>query len=94
VILALIHRLALSLTELSPADDSFKNSLWWLQRCAYSLRPSDVVIAPYISRVLQTAQSTLNTTIQRLNVLPGGPSLAETSTMVGQIQQTLSGLMT
>jgi len=94
VILALIHRLALSLTELSPADDAFKNTLWWLQRCAYSLKPNNIVIAPYINRVLQTAQNTLSTTIQRLHVLPGGPSLAETSTMVGQIQQTLSGLMT
>jgi len=94
VILALVHRLALSLVELSPADDAFKNTLWWLQRSAYSLKPSDNIIAPYIGRVLQTAQSTLNTTMQRLNILPGGPSLAETSTMVGQIQQTLSGLMT
>ncbi|KAG8865326.1 hypothetical protein FRB96_000216 [Tulasnella sp. 330] len=94
VILALIHRLALSLTELSPADDAFKTTLWWLQRCAYSLNPNDNVIAPYIGRVLQTAQNTLNTTVQRLNVLPGGPSPAETSSMVGQIQQTLSSLMT
>ncbi|KAG9015018.1 hypothetical protein FRB94_007090 [Tulasnella sp. JGI-2019a] len=94
VILALIHRLALSLTELSPADDAFKTTLWWLQRCAYSLNPNDNVIAPYIGRVLQTAQNTLNTTVQRLNVLPGGPSPAETSSMVGQIQQTLSNLMT
>jgi len=94
VILALIHRMAISLTELSPADDAFKTTLWWLQRSALSLNPKDNVIAPYISRVLQTAQSTLNTTVQRLNVLPGGPSPAETSSMVGQIQQTLSSLMT
>jgi len=93
VILALIHRMAMSLTELSPADDAFKTTLWWLQRSAYSLNPKDNVIAPYIGRVLQTAQSTLNTTVQRLNVLPGGPSPAETSSMVGQIQQTLSSLM-
>jgi len=94
VILALIHRLALSLTELSPADEAFKTQLWWLQRTAYSLNPNDNIIAPYIGRVLQTAVSTLNTTAQRLNVLPGGPSLVEASNLIGQIQQSLSSLMT
>ncbi|KIO26110.1 hypothetical protein M407DRAFT_243825 [Tulasnella calospora MUT 4182] len=93
VILALIHRLALSLTEVSPADELFKASLWWLQRSAYALNPNDNVIAPYIGRVLQTAVSTLNTTGQRLNVLPG-PGLQESSNMIAQIQQSLSSLMT
>ncbi|KAG8981882.1 hypothetical protein FRC05_000024 [Tulasnella sp. 425] len=93
VILALIHRLALSLTEVSPADDMFKTSLWWLQRSAYVLNPNDNVIAPYIGRVLQTAVSTLNTTGQRLNVLPG-PGLQESSNIIAQIQQSLSSLMT
>ncbi|KAG8993259.1 hypothetical protein FRB90_000740 [Tulasnella sp. 427] len=93
VILALIHRLALSLTEVSPADELFKTSLWWLQRSAYALNPNDNVIAPYIGRVLQTAVTTLNTTGQRLNVLPG-PGLQESSSMIAQIQQSLSSLMT
>lgn len=37
-------QLGLSLTELSPADDAFKTTLWWLQRSAYSLNPNDNVI--------------------------------------------------
>ncbi len=51
-------------------------------------------LAPYINRVLQTAVGTLNTTTQRMNVLPGGPSTAEASNMINTIQQRLTSLMT
>jgi len=89
VVLTLIHRLSSSLAELSPVDESFKAGLWWLQRAAYTLTPKDAVIAPYVGRVLQTAQTILQTTSSRINLLPGGPSLTETNLMIAQIQLTL-----
>ncbi|KAG8682816.1 hypothetical protein FRC09_016506, partial [Ceratobasidium sp. 395] len=50
----------------------------------------DAVIAPYAARVMQSAQQILSTTANRLSLLPGGPSLVETNTMIAQIQRTLS----
>jgi hypothetical protein len=89
VILTLVHRLSSSLAELSPVDENFKSGLWWLQRAALTLSTSDPVIAPYVNRVLQTAQATLGTTASRLSILPGA-SLMETNAMISQIQQTLA----
>ncbi|KAJ1307317.1 hypothetical protein OPQ81_001424 [Rhizoctonia solani] len=93
VVLTLIHRLSSTLSELSPIDEGFKLSLWWLQRAAYTVEPNDAVIAPYSSRVMQSAQQILASTVNRLNLLPGGPSLVETNSMIAQIQRTLSNKM-
>jgi hypothetical protein len=51
------------------------------------------VIAPYSARVMQSAQQILGSTISRLSLLPGGPSLVETNAMISQIQRTLSSKM-
>ena len=40
VILTLIHRLSAIIGETAPADENFKNSLWWLQRVSTHLRPN------------------------------------------------------
>ncbi|QRV89521.1 inactive protein kinase [Ceratobasidium sp. AG-Ba] len=90
VVLTLIHRLSSALSELSPIDEGFKLGLWWLQRAAYTVVPTDAVIAPYAARVMQSAQQILSSTASRLSLLPGGPSLVETNTMIAQIQRTLS----
>ncbi|CEL55215.1 hypothetical protein RSOLAG1IB_01223 [Rhizoctonia solani AG-1 IB] len=94
VVLTLIHRLSSTLSELSPVDEGFKLGLWWLQRASYTVVPNDPVISPYSSRVMQSAQQILGTTVNRLNLLPGGPSLVETNSMIAQIQRTLSNKMT
>ncbi|EUC64992.1 WD40 repeat-containing nuclear protein, putative [Rhizoctonia solani AG-3 Rhs1AP] len=93
VVLTLIHRLSSTLSELSPIDEGFKLGLWWLQRASYTVVPNDPVIAPYSSRVMQSAQQILGSTVNRLNLLPGGPSLVETNSMIAQIQRTLSNKM-
>ncbi|ELU40154.1 hypothetical protein AG1IA_05818 [Rhizoctonia solani AG-1 IA] len=87
-------QLSSTLSELSPVDEGFKLGLWWLQRASFTVVPNDPVIAPYSSRVMQSAQQILGTTVNRLNLLPGGPSLVETNSMIAQIQRTLSNKMT
>jgi len=90
VILTLVHRLAGAIGETSPVDEAFKTSLWWLQRASSTLNTSDPLISPYTSRVLPNVQQMLNTTKQRLSLLPGGPQLLDTTRSISDIQDTLS----
>ncbi|KAH8108132.1 hypothetical protein BXZ70DRAFT_39589 [Cristinia sonorae] len=89
VVLTLVHRLAQLIGEVPPSDESFKSSLWWLQRASTILKTSDPLISPYVSRVMPSVQSMLNTTKQRLAILPGGP-LMDTARAVSDIQDQLS----
>jgi hypothetical protein len=50
----------------------------------------DPLISPYIDRVVPSVQQTLNTTKQRLALLPGGQPLIETTRTISEIQDTLS----
>ncbi|KAI0928852.1 hypothetical protein AcW2_004723 [Taiwanofungus camphoratus] len=88
VVLTLVHRLSSVVGETSPLDDSFKVSMWWLQRAASSLNTSDPLISPYIARVLSSVQQMLNTTKQRLSILPDGP--IEAAHTISDIQDILS----
>ncbi|CCM02934.1 uncharacterized protein FIBRA_05049 [Fibroporia radiculosa] len=88
VVLTLVHRLSSVVGETSPLDDSFKLSMWWLQRAASTLNTQDPLIAPYISRVLPSVLQMLNTTKQRLIILPGTP--IEASRAITDIQDILS----
>jgi len=90
VILTLVHRLAAAVGETSPVDEAFKSTLWWLQRASMSLNINDPLISPYTGRVLPNVQSMLNTTKQRLALLPGGPQLVESTRLISDIQETLS----
>ncbi|KAH9060084.1 hypothetical protein EDB87DRAFT_1562339 [Lactarius vividus] len=90
VILTLVHRLAGAIGESAPVDESFKSSMWWLQRAAAVLNTNDPLIAPYISRVLPSVQAMLNTTKQRIAILPGGPQVLETARSIAEIQDVLS----
>lgn len=89
VILTLVHRLAAAIGETSPVDESFKASLWWLQRAAQTLNTNDPLISPYTSRVLPNVQAMLNSTKSRFALLPGGPQLMETTRSISDIQDTL-----
>ncbi|KAJ3475949.1 hypothetical protein NLI96_g11487 [Meripilus lineatus] len=89
VVLTLVHRLSSLIGETPPVDDSFKSSLWWLQRASSTLNTNDPLISPYVSRVLPNVQSMLNTTKQRLAILPGGP-LMDTARTISDIQDLLS----
>ncbi|THH32998.1 hypothetical protein EUX98_g1193 [Antrodiella citrinella] len=89
VVLTLVHRLSQLIGEVPPSDESFKSSLWWLQRAATVLNTSDPLISPYVSRVMPSVQGMLNTTKQRLAILPGGP-LMDTARAVSDIQDQLS----
>ena len=91
VILTLVHRLATALGETPPVDESFKSTLWWLQRAASVLNPSDPLISPYVARVVPTVQQTLNSTKQRLMILPGGSQAVEAVRTITDVQEILSG---
>ncbi|GBE82365.1 hypothetical protein SCP_0407490 [Sparassis crispa] len=88
VVLTLVHRLSSVIGETSPLDEVFKVSMWWLQRAASVLNTSDPLISPYVARVLPSVQQLLNTTKQRLNILPGGP--IEATRAISDIQDILS----
>jgi hypothetical protein len=89
VILTLLHRLAAIIGETPPSDESFKSSLWWLQRAASALNTNDPLISPYIPRVVPNVQQMLNTTKQRLTILPGNP-LMDTARTISEIQEILN----
>jgi len=89
VILTLVHRLSAVVGETPPNDESFKTSLWWLQRSVSLLRPEDKLITDFIPRVVPNVQHLLNTTKQRLGILPGGPPTLETARTISEIQDTL-----
>jgi hypothetical protein len=90
VILTLVHRLAGAIGESAPVDESFKSSMWWLQRAATVLNTNDPLIAPYVARVLPSVQSMLNTTKQRIAILPGAPQVLETARAISEVQEVLS----
>ncbi|PPQ78521.1 hypothetical protein CVT25_011793 [Psilocybe cyanescens] len=89
VVLTLVHRLSTAIGEVAPNDETFKTSLWWLQRVSNLLRPDDKLIADFIPRVIPTVQQSLNTTKQRLAILPGGPGTMETARQLSEIQESL-----
>lgn len=90
VILTLVHRLAGAIGESAPVDESFKSSMWWLQRAATVLNTNDPLIAPYTARVLPSVQQMLNTTKQRIAILPGAPQVMETARAISEVQDVLS----
>ena len=92
VILTLVHRLAGALGETPPVDDSFKSTLWWLERVASVLNPSDPLISPYVGRVVPSVQQILNSTTQRLMILPGAGGLQnDAAQQIRNVQETLNG---
>jgi len=88
VVLTLVHRLSSVIGETSPLDESFKISMWWLQRAASSLNTVDPLISPYVARVLPSVQQMLNTTKQRFAILPNGPT--DVTRGISDIQDILS----
>ena len=82
-------QLAIVVGETPPADESFKSSLWWLQRAASVLNTKDPLISPYVARVLPNVQISLNSTRQRLAILPGGP-LNDTARAISDLQDILA----
>ncbi|EJD05746.1 uncharacterized protein FOMMEDRAFT_153084 [Fomitiporia mediterranea MF3/22] len=90
VILTLVHRLAAAIGETSPVEEAFKSSLWWLQRASNTLNTNDPLISPYVGRVLPNVSQMLNTTKQRLGLLPGGPQLVDTTRLISDIQEILN----
>ncbi|KAF8163142.1 hypothetical protein B0H34DRAFT_764448 [Crassisporium funariophilum] len=89
VILTLVHRLSAVVGETAPNDELFKTSLWWLQRVAGLLRPEDKLISDFIPRVIPVVQQSLNTTKQRLAILPGGSATMETARALSDVQEAL-----
>ncbi|THV07877.1 hypothetical protein K435DRAFT_772233 [Dendrothele bispora CBS 962.96] len=90
VILTLVHRLSAAVGETSPSDESFKTSLWWLQRAVALLRPEDKLITDFIPRVIPNVQVLLNTTKQRLAIpIPGGPPTLDIARTISDVQETL-----
>jgi len=90
VILTLLHRLAGIVGETPPVDEAFKSALWWLQRAATVLNINEPLISPYIARVVPNVKSMLNTTKQRLAILPGGPQLMDSARTITEIQDILA----
>ena len=90
VILTLVHRLASALSEAPLVDESFKSTLWWLQRASSVLNPSDPLLSQYVTRVVPGVQQALNSTKQRLVVLPGGPQAIDAARTITEVQETLN----
>ncbi|KAF9228666.1 hypothetical protein BS17DRAFT_772338 [Gyrodon lividus] len=90
VILTLLHRLAAIVGETPPIDEAFKSALWWLQRAATVLNINEPLISPYIARVVPNVKAMLNTTKQRLAILPGGAQLIDSARTITEIQDTLA----
>ncbi|KAI0747987.1 hypothetical protein C8Q80DRAFT_1102878 [Daedaleopsis nitida] len=88
VMLTLVHRLSTIIGETSPVDESFKISMWWLQRAATTLNTTDPLISPYVARVMPSVQQMLNTTKQRLSILPVPPM--EATRTISEIQDILT----
>lgn len=63
-------------------------SMWWLQRAANALNANDPLISPYVARVMPNVQQMLNTTKQRLSILPGPP--IEATRTINDIQEILN----
>jgi hypothetical protein len=63
--------------------------LWWLQRVANLVRPEDKLISDFIPRVIPTVQQSLNTTKQRLAILPGGSGTIEAARQLTEVQDVL-----
>jgi len=76
--------------EISPVDESFKSSLWWLQRSAAVLNTNDPIISPYVGRVLPNVNGMLNTTKSRISIIPNAPQALETARSIQDIQDILS----
>ena len=74
--------------ETPPADEFFKVSMWWLQRAATVLNTNDPLISPYVVRVIPSVQQILNTTKQRLSIIPGPP--IEATRTISDIQEILN----
>ncbi|KAF5373132.1 hypothetical protein D9758_001691 [Tetrapyrgos nigripes] len=90
VILTLVHRLSAAVGETSPSEESFKTSLWWLQRSVTMLRPEDKLITDFIPRVIPNVQVLLNTTKQRLAIpIPGAPPTLDIARAISDVQETL-----
>ncbi|KAI0035754.1 hypothetical protein K488DRAFT_42648 [Vararia minispora EC-137] len=90
VILTLVHRLSAAIGEISPVDESFKSSLWWLQRASAVLNTSDPIISPYVARVLPNVNGMLNTTKSRISIIPNAPQALDTARSIQDIQDILS----
>ncbi|KAI6133904.1 hypothetical protein EDD17DRAFT_1869657 [Pisolithus thermaeus] len=74
VILTLFHRLAAT----------------WLQRVAAMLNINEPLVSPYVARVDPNVKTMLNTTKQRLSILPGSPQLMDSVRTISDIQDTLT----
>jgi len=83
------HKLSGIISETAPNDDFFKTMLWWLQRVVNLVRPDDKLIADFIPRVVPTVQQSLNTTKQRLTILPGGSGTIEAVRQLTEVQEVL-----
>jgi len=90
VILTLVHRLSSVIGELAPVDESFKSSLWWLQRSSAVLNTSDPIISPYVGRVIPTVNAMLNSIKGRISIIPNVPQALETARSISDIQDVLS----
>lgn len=67
---------------------SFVNSSWYDSgRSALFQEP---LISPYIARVVPNVKAMLNTTKQRLAILPGGPQLMDSAKTITEIQDILA----
>ena len=85
----MLSQLSGIISETAPNDDFFKTMLWWLQRVVNLVRPDDKLIADFIPRVVPTVQQSLNTTKQRLTILPGGSGTIEAVRQLTEVQEVL-----
>ncbi|WVF67284.1 hypothetical protein IAT40_002034 [Kwoniella sp. CBS 6097] len=74
VLLTLLHRLAIALTELTPGHPAFAQVAGWERRTVALLDPKDANITGYISRVLSVVQGLLGQVLSNLQRYPADPA--------------------
>ncbi|OCF43692.1 hypothetical protein I317_02444 [Kwoniella heveanensis CBS 569] len=74
VLLTLLHRLAIALTELTPGHPAFAQVAGWERRTVALLDPKDANITGYISRVLSVVQGLLSQVLSNLQRYPADPA--------------------
>ncbi|WWC91899.1 uncharacterized protein L201_006848 [Kwoniella dendrophila CBS 6074] len=83
VLLTLLHRLSIVLTELPSTNPMFIQVAGWSRRTAILVDPKDQNIAGYISRVLSVVQGQLNAVMNNLQRFPDQNTQSHTAMMRG-----------
>ncbi|WVR09594.1 hypothetical protein IAU60_006666 [Kwoniella sp. DSM 27419] len=93
VLLTLLHRLAIALVEVSPAQPIFVHIATWEKRTAALIDPRDPNITGYITRVLNVVQTLLGQAMGNLQRYPADLNTQNHLNAVRSIQEVVAHKM-